>query len=322
MLVSIVIPTRDRPRLLAEAIEGVKSQTYQDIEVVLVDDGSSDENAKINQSLLADANLRYQYIYLDGASVSRRGPGSSRNIGIQKSTGDLVGFCDDDDHWCEPEYLSTMMAAFAADPELDMTFANQIAKTGDKVSYDVWMPKLASIVQSRLTQPDSLVEISRAECLSQSGDFGHLNTCIFRKPLLTEIGNFNTFRYSSDQDMFVRAADRSRKIMYLHKPVSVHNIPDHAKGQNVTTRLNLFQKNVTLFEIAVHLLGHCQSPEARAYARELASTSCRHLCQQEKNAGAYKDALLWAKLAWSWNPTAKWSLYLMLIWMKSIVSPR
>ncbi|MDX6637121.1 MAG: hypothetical protein QOJ01_632 [Solirubrobacterales bacterium] len=87
-VVSVVIPVYNGERFLAEAIESVLAQNYEPLEIIVVDDGSTDGSAAIAE--------RYPVILLRGLN---RGRSQARNAGIEAASGELVGFCDADDVW-------------------------------------------------------------------------------------------------------------------------------------------------------------------------------------------------------------------------------
>jgi glycosyltransferase involved in cell wall biosynthesis len=93
--VSVIIPTFDRKRFLAEALDSVRAQTFADVEVVVVDDGSTDGTEEM---LLGFAGVRC-------IRQENRGVSSARNEGIRSSAGELVAFLDSDDLW-KPEKLA------------------------------------------------------------------------------------------------------------------------------------------------------------------------------------------------------------------------
>jgi glycosyltransferase involved in cell wall biosynthesis len=91
-LVSVIIPTHDRPESLGRAVRSVLDQTYEALEVVVVDDAST-EPVVLSADLAGDPRVR---VYrLDEQS----GPGQARNEGVRASTGSLIAFLDDDDIW-------------------------------------------------------------------------------------------------------------------------------------------------------------------------------------------------------------------------------
>jgi glycosyltransferase involved in cell wall biosynthesis len=111
-LVSVVIPFRDRERYLAEAVESVLAQTHRPLEVILVDDGSTDRSATVATRFVPPARYVRQ---------SPAGAGAARNAGIVLARGDFIAFCDSDDRW-EPRKLASQLEAFAADPGLAACF--------------------------------------------------------------------------------------------------------------------------------------------------------------------------------------------------------
>lgn len=91
-LVSVILPTHNRARQLARALKSVLSQTYSRLEVIVVDDGSSDATPEAVQSF---RDPRIQYIRQEVA----RGPGGARNEGIKFAQGEIFSFLDDDDEY-------------------------------------------------------------------------------------------------------------------------------------------------------------------------------------------------------------------------------
>lgn len=92
-LLSVVIPTHDRPDRLDEAVRSVLVQDYPALEVVIVDDGSGPATAAVLDRLAADP--RVVVVRHDRA----RGASAARNSGLDAASGELIGFCDDDDTW-------------------------------------------------------------------------------------------------------------------------------------------------------------------------------------------------------------------------------
>src|SRR5690242_12732553 len=90
MIFSVVIPTYNRMRFLPSALKSVWYQTYQDFEVIVIDDGSTDET----QIYLSSIGSKVRYI-----RQTNHGPGAARNIGVQAAIGDYIAFLDSDDLW-------------------------------------------------------------------------------------------------------------------------------------------------------------------------------------------------------------------------------
>ena len=91
---SVVVPTYNRASLIKTAIDSVFSQTFADYELIIVDDGSTDDTVAVVTALFAGSNCRARLIQQQNA-----GPGAARNRGIREATGDYVALLDSDDVW-------------------------------------------------------------------------------------------------------------------------------------------------------------------------------------------------------------------------------
>ena len=106
-LVSVIIPTYNRGWAIAEAVDSVLKQDFSDYELIVVDDGSTDNTADILQSYGSAITVIYQ---------SNKGVSAARNTGIGASAGQLIAFLDSDDLWL-PRKLSRQVAFFETHPD-------------------------------------------------------------------------------------------------------------------------------------------------------------------------------------------------------------
>lgn len=102
MKFSVIIPLYNKAPYIKKALESVVSQSFKDYEVVVVDDGSSDDSLFIAQNTLKESGLDYHIIHQDNAGVS-----TARNNGVTASHGDYLCFLDADDWWA-PTFLERM----------------------------------------------------------------------------------------------------------------------------------------------------------------------------------------------------------------------
>src|SRR5262245_15868584 len=116
-LVSVIIPVYNYDRYLAEAMESVLGQTYQRLEVIVVDDGSTDRSSEVANSFAA-RGVRYCH-------QVHAGIGAARNKGVELAQGDYVAFLDADDRW-PLEKIERQLHAFESDPELEMVFGQAL----------------------------------------------------------------------------------------------------------------------------------------------------------------------------------------------------
>jgi glycosyltransferase involved in cell wall biosynthesis len=107
--ISCIIPSFNAADYIREALDSIQGQTLKPFETIVVDDGSTDETAKI----IANYGTPVTYIYQDNA-----GPGAARNRGIELARGDFLAFLDADDVW-HPDKLASQMERFKQRPELE-----------------------------------------------------------------------------------------------------------------------------------------------------------------------------------------------------------
>lgn len=111
-IVSVIIPAYNRELYPAETIESVLAQTYRPIEIIVVDDGSTDGTAEVAKSFSGTVRCFYK---------SNSGSSAARNKGIKKALGSFFSFLDSYDLWVE-EKLSRQMAVLDSDEDQDMVF--------------------------------------------------------------------------------------------------------------------------------------------------------------------------------------------------------
>jgi len=125
MKFSIVTITFNRARLIAETIESVLNQTYQNFEHIIIDDGSTDNTEEVVKSF-NDERIKY---YKQKKHFNRS---FLRNLGIQKSTGDIICILDSDDIWCNKK-LETLFEIFNFNTEIVFIIHNVLKKGGHKL---------------------------------------------------------------------------------------------------------------------------------------------------------------------------------------------
>jgi len=116
-MISVIIPVYNYERYLGEAIESVLSQTYQDLEVIVVDDGSTDRSGDVAKSF-AGRGVRY-------CQEVHAGIGPARNKGVELAQGEFIAFLDADDRW-PLEKIERQLRAFENDPALEMVFGQAL----------------------------------------------------------------------------------------------------------------------------------------------------------------------------------------------------
>ena len=114
-MISVVIPLYNKEQSIASTLQTVQNQTYQDFEIVIVDDGSTDHSVEEVTKVL---NPRIRLIHQENAGVS-----AARNRGIEEAKGEYIAFLDADDEW-KPDYLKTQYELTQKYPECSVFACN------------------------------------------------------------------------------------------------------------------------------------------------------------------------------------------------------
>ena len=210
--VSVIITTYNRAQYVTKAIESVLAQTYQDWELVIVDDGSSDNTREVvHKYLREDGKVRY-------VLQSNQGLSAARNKGISETSANLIAFLDDDDWWL-PEKLETQVRFMEVHPEfgLSYTLLRIIREIDGAIDGSTVIPaKMATTFEEILEDsfiPASTVAVRR-ECLEKISSFKvdavpqedlelwlrfvqRWNIGVLEKPL-TEMKKTDRFQLSAD----------------------------------------------------------------------------------------------------------------------------
>jgi glycosyltransferase involved in cell wall biosynthesis len=163
-LISVIVPTCDRPDLLLQAIESITLQTYRPIEIIICDNGL----VPINQKALEPYDVDYYYI------SPRVGASKARNYGVERSNGKFLAFLDDDDTW-DKDFLYFMMKKIIENG-LDCVYGSKYIKKNGVVT------KYKTIKKSDLTL-DVL--------LFSNPGVGGINLLV-KKNIFSSIGGFDT----------------------------------------------------------------------------------------------------------------------------------
>lgn len=182
--VSIVMPTYNRSAYLKEAIESVLAQTFQDWELFVMDDGSTDQTEAIVRTY-AQMDKRVCYLKQPNA-----GPCVARNTGLRHSTGKYVAFLDDDDRWL-PNKLEMQVRVMESDLTIGFSYTR----------FQIYRKVGNTLEQSKLF-PQSLA--ARFEDLMDN--FIAPSSVMFRREVFDQAGEFDTrYRKCDDFDFWLRA---------------------------------------------------------------------------------------------------------------------
>ena len=200
-LVSVIVPVYNGKRYLGEAIESVLAQTYRSVEIIVVDDGSTDGSAQVAKRF---DSVRYSF-------QSNSGAAAARNQGVASSQGDFLAFLDADDLWINDK-LARQMAVFQADSKLDMVF-------GLVSQFYSW--EIGDDIKRRLKIP--------VETLPGL----HVGTMLIKREAFLQVGSFVTnWEIGEFIDWYARAREQDLKTLMLPDVVMRRRI--HKTNQGIT----------------------------------------------------------------------------------------
>jgi glycosyltransferase involved in cell wall biosynthesis len=165
-LISVIITTLNRCALLQRAVESVKRQTFKDFEIIIVDDGSTDETA----AWLAAIDRRTATVI---RFEKNRGGNVARNAGLAKASGSWVAFLDDDDTWETGKLAAQVQAAASLDDPVIYTGKSIDHGGGRRMGYSFKLPRFAdhyrSIMNDNFIGVTSSVMVRRESVLGAGG---------------------------------------------------------------------------------------------------------------------------------------------------------
>jgi glycosyltransferase involved in cell wall biosynthesis len=205
--VSVVIPVFEMGRYLTEAIASIEGQGHPDVEIIVVDDGSSDDTPDVIAAL-GDRVIALRQ--------DNQGPAVARNAGLALATGDVIAFCDADDLWPEGK-LARQLARLDEEPELDAVLGRiqYVAIDGGEI-------------------PDIEFENLDQKTLSHV----HLGSGLYRRRAFDQLGGFDEqLRFSEDVDWFMRAREAKLRIEILPDVTLVYRLHDSNMTRDAKERI-------------------------------------------------------------------------------------
>jgi glycosyltransferase involved in cell wall biosynthesis len=216
-LVSVVIPSHNYAHFLADAIQSVLAQDYEAIEIMVVDDGSTDDTP----SVLKRFDGQVQVVRLDGQGVAR-----ARNAGLAASSGEYTVFLDADDLLL-PEAVRVLTTHLTRHSETD-------AVCGAWYACDIRMGETA-VVAARIGPGAVLPSILQGNIVTTP------SAVMVRRRTLEAVGGFNAdLSFTADWEMWIRLAVRGYRFGAVPEPVAIYRI----HGGSMTRNLELAARDV------------------------------------------------------------------------------
>ncbi len=173
-LISVMMPTYNNAKYIKQAIESIYAQNYDNIEIIVVDDGSTDNTKEIVQQY---KDIKYFYI-------EHKGIPFARNLVLEKSKGEYIAVLDSDDYWL-PNKLNTQIQYFKDHPDCEIVFT-----------------KYKNIVDNEQIKKD---RITINEKDRETAEKKHLPTALIKKSLFEKYGIFDeNFQTGEDTELIYR----------------------------------------------------------------------------------------------------------------------
>jgi glycosyltransferase involved in cell wall biosynthesis len=207
-LVSVVIPTYNRGAKILRAVSSVLRQTYGNLELIVVDDASTDGTAALLESV-RDSRLRLV------RHRTNRGAATARNSGVAAARGRWIAFQDSDDIWL-PEHLYRQIQAIRELPE------DYVALFCTKINYGLDLHgRYGSRSSSCIPRPEERIESGDLHPRLLQGNIIGPQTALIAREAFLAVGGFDErLRNNEDWDFFIRLSERGR-IGFLDDPLVI-----------------------------------------------------------------------------------------------------
>lgn len=186
--VSVIIPTFNRRNLLERAIVSVFSQTVQCAELIIIDDGSTDDTYKLLNKLSRSAKISFHAYH-----QPNMGPAAARNLGVHKATSPFIAFLDSDDHWHKQK--------------IEIQYKNLVDRSDFRISHtrEKWLRRGLHLNQKKKHVPQHGNIFNH--CLQLCGV--GMSTVMIEKSLFNQVGLFDeSLPCCEDYDLWLRISCR------------------------------------------------------------------------------------------------------------------
>lgn len=203
--ISVVIPTYNRATELRRALQSVRDQTFQPTQVLVCDDGSTDETQGVIREF--EGKLPLQYVWRPNSGL----PAAMRNLGIRMATGEFVAFLDSDDWWTPVKIQRSVEAGLI---DLDVVY-HPLHKA----------PKLSKFSYGRMARSRDLRRPVLDDLLNR-GNVIPNSSAIIRKSIVIKIGGVNESRQVrswEDYDLWLRTALVTERFHYLDEVLGFYS---------------------------------------------------------------------------------------------------
>jgi glycosyltransferase involved in cell wall biosynthesis len=323
--VSIILPTYNRAGFLEEALASIQAQRLADWELIVVDDGSTDDSPAVIRDLVARWRSTGMSQPVRFVTQANQGAYAARNAGIELATGEYLAFFDSDDLWL-PHHLADCVQALETNPEVDLVFAPcQVVDlaTGRTLEPNSFYPggRAREFLRLRTRRAGTLQLIDDPglkRCAITHGLAIGPQNSVCRRGLHANL-SFPPFRYIEDQILVIAAVHRGCRVAYLDRIHVVYRVHQEnscctAANSSLDKRLEVYSSLARGFEwLRTELT--LNAAEARVLGRRLSAIYFWNLGYPLLQQGHKKEALEMFRRGLRLRPTNVffWKTYLLAL---------
>jgi glycosyltransferase involved in cell wall biosynthesis len=221
--VSVIVPTYNNALVVLDAIESILQQSFQDFEILLINDGSTDNTMQVLEPCLSSIELIDQ---------ENQGPAAARNAGVRRASGDYLVFLDADDRLL-PEKLATQVDFLDRNPQVDVVYSNGIYTTyHPDGTVDKQLFSEIGFLRKDLSTPNVSLKI-----LAIQNAFP-LHAAMVRREIVLDTGGFDeNLPALEDWEFWYRVAERANFAYMERILVEYRNLPTGRSSDKTSYRL-------------------------------------------------------------------------------------
>lgn len=282
-MISVIIPTHNREDVIGRAIESVLQQTYKDVEIVVVSDGSTDNTEEVVKKIQS----KHDNIQLISVHPNK-GANNARNEGIRAAQGEYIAFLDDDDDW-ELDKLEAQMKVFEKDNSVGLVYTGiNIIYVNEDINYNSLSEYKGDLSKEILIR----------------NIIGATSSVMVKKEVLDKSGYFDVeMPAKQDYDLWIRACQHTNVDFVKEPKLNYYN---YTGGNQISGSVDRHEQAVALMNQKYNSLFANLSESEQKLRQSNINTSITNVALRNNNK---KLAIKYSYEAFKSKPSVKSLLY-------------